>query len=356
MNENKNSETKMVKKKKKINFRVKRVFLLLFSLFIMGLSTGMFILYGPYSWVRETLITTAMTTMNHQYLAKWFYDDATIAKILANNHVIEPDEDTNPDLIDINNPSGKKYDSKYEKEIQEHEKDAIYKIIDVAGPGYKGYMVAVYNPAKVKLAVSSKLGITGQSTKVLAKNNNALITMNASGFYDPDWNSNGAIPHGTVIKNGKVVWDYEDAKVGGGFVGFNNDNVLVLGKNWSASKAISMGLRDAVEFGPFLVVNGKPAFVKGDGGWGIAPRTAIGQRKDGIVLMLVIDGRRPGHSIGADVDTLTEIMVNFGAVNAANMDGGSSTSLIVKDKIYNKPVAGGSEGLRNIPTAWIVTE
>ena len=176
--------------------------------------------------------------------------------------------------------------------------------------------------------------------------------MNAGGFYDPDWNSNGAQPHGTVISNGVVVSDFDDANMSGGFVGFNKENKLVLGK-FTKEQAVSMGIRDAVEFGPFLIVNGKSSFVKGNGGWGIAPRTAIGQRSDGIVLFLVINGRL-ATSIGADMGDLTEIMEKYGAVNAANMDGGSSSELVINNKIINHPVAAGTNGLRDMPTFWVV--
>ena len=138
----------------------------------------------------------------------------------------------------------------------------------------------------------------------------------------------------------------------GGFVGFNKENKLVLGK-FTKEQAVSMGIRDAVEFGPFLIVNGKSSFVKGNGGWGIAPRTAIGQRSDGIVLFLVINGRL-ATSIGADMGDLTEIMENYGAVNAANMDGGSSSELVINNKIINHPVAAGTNGLRDMPTFWVV--
>ena len=186
----------------------------------------------------------------------------------------------------------------------------------------------------------------------MAKRENAIIAMNAGGFYDPDWNSNGALPHGTVISNGKVVSDYDDANVGGGFVGFTKENKLVLGK-FTKEQAVNMGIRDAIEFGPFLIVNGKSSFVKGNGGWGIAPRTAIGQRSDGIVLLLVINGRL-ATSIGADMGDLTEIMENYGAVNAANMDGGSSSELVINNKIINHPVAAGTNGLRDMPTFWVV--
>ena len=340
------------KKIKKLSINVKRIFLIIFSIFVMGTAVGMFILYGPYSGFRRLLITTAMTTKSHQYLATWWYSDEEINKILANNYVIEVDEDTDSSNIDFNEADDV---NKYEKELMDHEEDDIYKIIPVKGKGYNGYVVAVYDPSKIKIGTSTKLGKTGQSLKVIAKNNKASVAVNASGFYDPDWNSNGAIPHGTVIQNGKIVYDYADAKVGGGFVGFNKNNVLMLGR-WTANQAIKKGLRDAVEFGPFLIVNGKKSFVKGDGGWGLAPRTAIGQRKDGIVIMAVINGRGRKGSIGIDMVGLTELMYNYGCHNAANMDGGSSSALVEKGKIINSPTAGGEGGLRNIPTAWIVVE
>ena len=115
----------------------------------------------------------------------------------------------------------------------------------------------------------------------------------------------------------------------------------------------SNGLRDAVEFGPFLIVNGKRSFVKGNGGWGIAPRTAIGQRQDGIVLFLAINGRIPS-SIGADMIDLCDVMEKYGAYNAANLDGGSSTELAINHQIINTPVAGGVNGLRDMSTFWVV--
>ena len=348
------------KKKLKISLKIKRVFLLLFSIGIIGLSCGLFLLYGPYSWVRNTLITTAMTTMSHQYLAEWFFSDEYISEVLANNYIVEINEDTNPDLIDIEDfDNSNKYASKYEKDIFEGvDESTIYKKIEVKGIGYDGYIIAIYKPEKVKIAVSSKLGTEGQTVKTMAKNNNALITMNASGFYDPTWSGNGAIPHGTVIKDGRIIYDYTDAQVGGGFIGFDKDNKLILGR-MTAKQALAKGMRDAIEFGPFLIVNGKPSFVKGDGGWGIAPRSAIGQRADGIVLFAVINGRNYKTGVlGIDMVGLTELMQNYGAVNAANLDGGTSSALLEGDKLINNPISStGNQGvLRRIPTAWIVTE
>ncbi len=313
----------------------------------------LFLFYGPWSGFRNFWITTAMTTMNHRYLATSLYSDETIQRVLSQNSIIEPDGISNPDLIRFNRyGKTKSYKNKYEEQILKRDKNDLYKLIDIEGSNYKGHLVAIYDPSRISIATTKYLKSKGQFITTVAKDNEAIIMMNAGGFYDPDWNGNGALPHGTVIQNGKVVSDYTDANMGGGFIGFDKNNKLILGK-MSKEQAIKKGLRDAIEFGPFLIINGKSAFVKGNGGWGIAPRTAIGQRKDGIVLFLVIDGRL-ATSLGADMSDLTEIMENYGAVNAANLDGGSSSELVIKNKIVNTPVAAGPNGLRTMSTFWMV--
>lgn len=347
----------MVKKfkiKNKLS-KTKKVIIAFVSSFFLCIGIFFFLLYGPYDGFRNFWITSSMTTMSHQYLAKWFFSDEQIYKVLAMNGIIESKENTNPNLIKIKKYDGtsKVYKNKYEKEILTKDKgNDLYKVIEISGAKYKGYLVAIYDPSRVSVATTRYLGKRGEAITTVAKNTNAKIAINAGGFYDPDWNSNGALPHGMVISNGKLVSEYTKANVGGGVVGFTKDDKLVLGR-WSSKEALNMGIRDAVEFGPFLIVNGKSSFVKGNGGWGIAPRTAIGQRKDGIVLFLIINGRIPS-SIGADMSDLTEVMENYGAVNAANMDGGSSTELVINHKIINKPVAAGKNGLRDLPTFWIV--
>lgn len=345
------------KKQKKKWSKKKKVGVILGSLFTIGIATFLFLLYGPWPGFRNFWITSAMTTMSHKYLATWFYSDETIQKVLENNQIIEVGEVTDPDLIKFRKYNGSMliFKNKYEKEILTKDKgNDLYKVINISGKTYQGFLVAIYDPSKISIATTKYLGTKGESIIDVAKREEAVIAMNAGGFYDPDWNSNGAMPHGTVIQNGQIVSDFQDANMGGGFIGFTKDNKLVLGK-MTKEEAIEAGYRDAIEFGPFLIVNGKSSFIKGNGGWGIAPRSAIGQRKDGIVLFLVINGRLP-NSIGADMVDLTEIMEKYGAYNAANLDGGSSTELVVNHKIINTPVAGGENGLRDMPTFWIVKE
>lgn len=316
------------------------------------------LLYGPYKGFREWLITTAMTTMSHQYYATWFYGPKEINEVFANNRVIESGENTNPDLIQIAKPDGKIniYANKYEEELLD-KIDGDYKIIDIRRSGFRGKLVAIYDPSKVKLATSKGMGTSldnayGELLINMSKRYNAKIGINAGGFYDPTWMTSGGVPHGIVIADGKLKANNPKASVGGGLVGFTNDNKLVLTRV-SAQKAISMGVRDAVEFGPYLIVNGKPSFIKGNGGWGYAPRTAIGQRKDGIVLFVVIDGRQTA-SRGADMVQLTELMQDYGAVNAACMDGGTSSAMSLDHKLISNPRDGRNRPqTRRIPNAWL---
>ena len=341
-------------KKKKWSTKKKVWVISLGSMFVVGVSSFLFLFYGPWAGFRNFWITSAMTTMTHQYLATWFYSDETIQKVLANNSVIEVDEVSNSDAIQFKKYTTTIYRNEYEKDVLTKDPgNDLYKVIRIQEATYNGFLVVLYDPSKIHIATTAYLGQRGEDILTVAKRENAIIAMNAGGFFDPDWNSNGALPHGTVFSRGQVVSDYIDAAMGGGFIGFTNENKLILGR-MSKQQAINTGYRDAVEFGPYLIVNGKRSFYKGNGGWGIAPRTAIGQRQDGIVLMLVINGRL-ATSLGADMIDLTDIMERYGAYNAANLDGGSSSELVINGEIINTPVAGGRYGLRDMSTFWVVT-
>ena len=346
----------MFKKRKKSTYKLpfkRKVIISICLIYIIGFSSFLFLFYGPINSFKEFWITSAMTTKDHRYLATWLYSEKYINKVLANNKIIEVDEVSDPNQIVFRKYTTTIYRNEYEKEILQKDPDNdLYKVINISGHGYQGFLVAIYDPSRIHIATTSKIGVTGESILTVSDRENAIIAMNAGGFWDPDWNGNGAIPHGTVISNGRVVSDFKDANMGGGFIGFTNEDKFILG-NMSMKEAVDMGYRDAIEFGPYLIVNGKRSFIKGNGGWGVAPRSAIGQRKDGIVLFLVIDGRL-ASSIGADMSDLCDIMERYGAYNAANLDGGSSSELVINGKIINTPVAGGENGLRNMSTFWVV--
>ena len=348
------------KEKKSKKMKLWQIIVVIIICLALVIGSGLaFLLYGPYPNFRNWLITTAMTTMNHKYLATWFYDDETINTVMQDNYVRESNEDVDLNAISFVDYSNARvmYKNKYEKEILTHEEGASYKLINIDGDGIRGYLIAIYDPSKVKVATASNMNSRGEMLTTIAEKNKAVVAINASGFYDPGYVGNGGKPHGAVIQDGKIVSNLPKSNVGGGIIGFTTDNKFIMGK-MTAQEAINKGIRDAVEFGPFLIVNGEPSFIKGNGGWGTAPRTAIGQRKDGIVLFLVMDGRDYVHGIdGVGMVELTEIMMNYGAYNAANLDGGTSCGLVVDGKLTNKPVNGsGKKVTRAIPNAWIVTE
>lgn len=315
---------------------------ILLFIFLFTIVLTIFLLYGPISYFRDTLITTAMTTKSHQFIATFLYSNKTIEKVMSENKVIETKTEKEE----------RKNSENYDKEILDRKNNELYKLIEIKEKTFSGYLVAIYDPKRVSIATSKYLGKKGEYITTVSKDNNAKVMINASGFYDPDWNSNGAIPHGIVVKNKKIVSEFEKANVGGGLVGFDENDNLIMG-NYTKEEVKSLKIRDAVEFGPFLIRNGEKSIIKGNGGWGIAPRTVIGQRKDKIVLFLIIDGRTT-KSLGADMNDLIKIMSRYKAYNAANMDGGSSTELVINNKVINTPVAGEKNGLRKLPTFWMV--
>ena len=342
--------------KKSKNSIITKIFTALFTLGTIGIIVVLFLLYGPWSGFREWLVTTAMTTMTHQYFATWFYDEETINYILDKNKIVEIDELTDVNAI----TTGKQenivtYENEYERAILERDpNNNDYKIIEISEKKFDGYLVAVYEPSRVKTLVTANIGKSGQYVTTMAKNNDALIAINGGGFDDPNFNSTGGSPLGITVRDGEYITTKAYAG-SGGVIGFTEEDKLVLGK-MSVSKAKELGIRDAVTFGPFLIVNGKASEVLGNGGWGTAPRTAIAQRQDGIVLFLVVDGRTATKP-GADMDDLIEILQNYGAYNAANLDGGTSSVLVVNNIIVNDPIdSTGAHKTRPIATGFMLTK
>lgn len=330
---------------------------ILLSAGAIGIITGLFLLYGPWNGFRNFWITTAMTTMNHQYLATWLYSDKTINKVLSQNKVIENKELIDTSLIEIYDKETvtNVYKDEYDKQVLEHEPGDIYKYFKVEGYNFDAYMAVIYDPSKISVVHTKYMGSYGQYLTEMASEHDAIVAINGGAFVDINGLSNGGEPKGILIEDGKIISSSRNRDHGGGVIGFTNDNKLFLG-DMSAYDAIQNGVRDAVEFGPFLIVNGNPSFVQGNGGYGIHPRTAIGQRKDGIVLFLVVDGRRI-DSMGAGMKDLTDIMTKYGAYNAANLDGGNSSVLVINNKIVNRPINWDNlEQTRPIASGFIVTK
>ena len=309
--------------------------------------------YGPYSGFRDMFVTTAMDTKSHKYLAYILYSEEQIKDILSKNYLKENDEITNQDEITFDNEDPKYYKSIYEEQILSREEGTLYKVIEFDEKDYHVYLTVIYDASRLSTVKSRFYGTKGQHLSVMAQENNAIVAINGGRFFDVGGQGNGAKASSIFISNGEIIEDANGRK--DSVIGISEDNVLTLGY-MTADEAIDMGIRDAVCFGPFLIVNGKASFTQGNGGYGVNPRTAIGQRKDGIILFLTIDGNgsKYGFRGGATVIDMIDIFKRYGAYNAANLDGGASSVLAINGEVYNNPVAYSSTGERSLPNAWIV--
>ena len=299
---------------------------------------GFVMMYGPWDKVRNFYINTAMKTKDHQYLAKVFYNDKTITKVMNSNYFVEIKEKVNLDDVVIDTSPKASYSNKYDEEILTRTPgNDKYKVINIKVGISKGYLIAIYDPTKVSLirAKNFNIGTYGEQVVAMCNRYNASVCINGGGF--EDWGTGSDIPLGYVIDNGKVVWPTSGWDQNrGNLIGFNSEGKLLLLADSTGNEALEAGMIGGLEFGPFLIVNGKPIEIVGDP-WGKSPRVAIAQRKDGVVLFLVIDGEN--YIDGASLSDVVDVLTKYGAYNAANLDGGHSTSLAINGALYNNPPA-----------------
>ncbi|WP_297423582.1 phosphodiester glycosidase family protein [Clostridium sp.] len=346
MNTNKNNKNikpkskvkikKGKKNRKKINFKTLIIFFA-FEMLFTACTFPFMILYGPFESAKSTYVGAAMTSGSHQFLVKWFMSDAKIAEIQGQNSVETNGEKT--DLSQINIPKIK---------------DDTIEIHTIEGNSkYNGYYMVIKDPTRVKIGVTSKLGVEGETTSQIAEENGAIAAINGGGFVDQSstqaWTGNGGLPTGVVMTGGKVVNDDLNGKATT-CLGITKEGKMMVG-DYTVNELKEQGVQEAVSFTPALIIGGKKLTINGDGGFGIAPKTAIGQRQDGAIILMVIDGREIG-SFGATVKEVQEIMYQLGAINAINLDGGKSTTMYYDGDIINKP--SNSMGERTIATAIIV--
>ena len=350
-----------IRAKAKVHKFFKYLYIGMITLYVTGCSIVLILLYGPAPDFRDWLVTTAMQTMDHKYYCTWFYNQKEIDEVFSRNYIQEPEGSTDESLVntepaEMTDHSVEAYANEYERAVLEKDPgNEDYKIINLEVNGCKGYLAVIYDPSMVHVTTTNRVGVSGQYVTTMAKRENALVAINGAGFHDPGYTSSGGCPKGVTIVNGKIITNNEYGRAAtGGLIGLTNDNKLVLLRNVTAQQAVNQGVRDAVSWGPFLVVNGKAAYSKGNGGWGKAARTAIGQRKDGIILMLVVDSNY-NRTKGADMGDMADIMVKYGAINATNLDGGTSSVMAVNGELISHPVDSSLQNeTRPVATAFVV--
>lgn len=292
---------------------------------------------GPSPALRDLFVTTVTQTSAAKFAATMFLDKETVAEILEPD--TEPLEEVLTDTSLVSTVP--------EEKNEDFDINAVT-IEDVRGGTYKGKMMIVNDPSRVYVySIPNYEAEKGMQVQKMVKAENALAGINGGGFEDPNGMGQGAVPRGLVISKG--VHRHGGLGEKGCVVGFDRDNKLIVG-TMTGQEAKDAGIRDAVVWGPALIINGE-AIDPGNTGGGINPRSAIGQRADGAVLLLVIEGRQPG-SMGASYQDLIDIMLEYGAVNAGNLDGGTSSSMVYDGELITNVCSFFGE--RTIPTAILV--
>ena len=260
------------KKKKKI---LKRTILFIFLDLLAFL--GFFVFYGPWDYIRNLYVTTAMNTMEHQYLAKIFYSDDRIASIMSGNYFVTLTDDVNTEDIVIDTKEKKKYKNEYEKELLTREPgNDLYKVISLKVGGSDAHLVAIYDPTKVELIHTKKFNIGGYGERIMTmcERYGGVVCINGGGFIDNGMGSD--IPVGYVIKDHEIVWTpkgEDESTYRDNIIGLTDDGKLKLMSNATGEEAINAKIKDGMVFGPFLIVNGKSLEIVGDP-WGKSPRMA----------------------------------------------------------------------------------
>lgn len=221
---------------------------------------------------------------------------------------------------------------------------------------FDGYIIAIYEPERVHVAVTSQLGVDGEYVTKMVADNNGIVGINGGGFQDADFQGDGEYPDGITIAKNKMVIADNLNNPRGGVVGFDANNRLILA-DLDENEVVGAGIRDCVSFAPYLIVDGEPQTMTGGGAFGPSgrsARSAIAQREDGIVLFLCTDGDRTKGE-GATLPEIIDILLAYGAVQASDLDGGTSCQLVVGSQLINDPTSlNGEHRSRPVSSAFIL--
>ena len=315
--------------------------------------TIVLICHGPSESAKELFATTILETGQLKFLANVFLSKDEIQAIVDKNSLQDMQEEIDTNLI--------KTEVNKEKKLIEIEK--------VSGNNFEGTMMIVNDPSKISLATTYPWGEYGKELGVIVDEANAIAGVNGGIYYSSG--NKGGRPYGVTVSNGEIQ-DISLGLTGLYLIGFDEDNLLRIinleGMNKDSVQKLVKDekIRDAISFQEEasdknnhfvkLIINGEKRELNGMGS-GANPRTAIGQRKDGSVLILVTDGRGKNGHLGATASDLIEIMAEYGAINAANLDGGSSSSLYYnKEYLMTSVTFYYSNSSWRLPTAFVVKE
>ena len=356
----KNKSKKKGKNTPKILIYLGRFLITLFVTILVLFTTLLLMLNmfcnGSSQRAKELFVTTLLETGQMKFVVSIFLSEDEITQIVNSNSMGTLDAEVDTSLINTTVAANSNFDING------------VELVEVSGSTFYAKMLIINDPSRVKLATTHPWGEYGVELDKLVNNNNALGGVNG-GLYQSDSNKGGR-PLGVVVCNGEIQYNNPTGYAGLYLIGFDTSNILrIINIEGMSSGQIEElikkeKIRDAVTFQDEasdknnhfvkLIVNGQVRELNGQGS-GANPRTAIGQRADGSVLLLVTDGRGASGHLGATASDLIDIMKQYGAVNAANLDGGSSSSMYYDGKYEMTSVTlYYSNSSWRLPTGFII--
>ena len=327
-----------VKKKGKhslVKTILRRFFLVLFIAIVLVFTALILVLNmvfnGPSPTARNQLTMTLIEASATKWIPALFIGEDTVAEIRTGENVELAENVTDVSAVVISRNALTSANDEWAAYP-----DGI-RIETVSGNTYNATVMIVRNPEQVYLGISTHEGfstsIPGKRLTAAIEDEGAIAAVNGGAFNDNGTTASyvGTLPAGLVYSEGECVWTSGKPSETSGFAGFTEDNILIVHKdNISKAQAEELNIRDGCCFGPVLIMNEEINMEAYNKVSGLNPRTAIGQRADGAVVFVCIDGRQPS-SMGGEYADVIDIMVEYGAVNACNMDGGSSTVMLYRD-------------------------
>ncbi len=338
---------KKIRRKRAMRFWDRLAGFIIVTVLVVGcacLGLEYIILKGPSPALRSMFISTMEETRRFRFIPLIFMTPEELAEELTSQPT-ETELSTNKELITVAAKEETKTDNHTDDYgLVDEDGDGII-FLEVKGNGYMGYMTVILDPTRVFVGKPDEYGGVGLTLEQMVQKYNAIGGINAGGFKDDGGGGMGGQPEGLTIVDG-VAYS-KDSISTEGFAGLDRNGILHVGF-YSYEECVENDIVHAVSFGPILISNGDPVEPPSSS---VNPRTAIGQRADGAILMLVVDGRQV-HSIGATYQDMMDIMLDYGAVNAINMDGGSSTVMYYDGRYVNSCSAEYGQP-RPLPDAWL---
>ena len=222
-------------------------------------------------------------------------------------------------------------------------------LVRVQQNGWRGVLAIAHDPSRLSVQPSALIDSGyGQTAGEIAKAHSGVLALTASGFMDENGIGSGGAICGYAMCGGVVV---SSAHCGYGYkrIELHEDNHLYI---LDVSSPVSSDCTDAVEFSPALIVDGK-IVVDDTSIWtALNPRACIGQRSDGAIMMLSIEGRQI-TSIGTTVVECAEVLARYGCRQAINLDGGTSAILWYRGKPVTRCCNLALPEGRTLPNAFV---